>query len=85
PVVVSDAGGLKEVVEHNVTGIVTWLNNSDSLAWGILEVLQNPQRAQEMVKEAYRRVKTIYNWKRIARQTIEQYRQVWSEYRKSDW
>jgi glycosyltransferase involved in cell wall biosynthesis len=85
PVVVSDAGGLKEVVEHNVTGIVTWLNNSDSLAWGILEVLQNPDRAQEMVKEAYRRVKTIYNWKRIARQTIEQYRQVWSEYRKSDW
>jgi len=85
PVVVSDAGGLKEVVEHNVTGIVTWLNNSDSLAWGILEVLQNPERAQEMVKEAYRRVKTLYNWKRIARQTIEQYRQVWSEYRKSNW
>jgi len=48
-------------------------------------VLQNPDRAQEMVKEAYRRVKTMYNWKRIARQTIEQYRQVWSEYRKSDW
>jgi glycosyltransferase involved in cell wall biosynthesis len=45
PVVVSDAGGLKEVVEHNVTGVVTWLNNSDSLAWGILEVLQNPDRA----------------------------------------
>lgn len=85
PVVVSDAGGLKEMVEHSVTGIVTWLNNSDSLAWGILQVLQNPEHAQQMALEASRRVNTIYNWKRIAKQTVEQYRQVWGEYRKGNW
>jgi glycosyltransferase involved in cell wall biosynthesis len=85
PVVVSDAGGLPEVVEHDVTGTVTWLNNSDSLAWGLLRVLQNPTFAREMADRAYARVKTVFNWDRIATQTAAVYARVWKEYKASDW
>lgn len=42
PVVVSDTGGFPEVVQHTRTGIITYTNNPDSLAWGILEVLKTP-------------------------------------------
>jgi Glycosyltransferase len=49
PVVVSDTGGFPEVVRHGKTGIVTWANNPDSLAWGILEVLRNPDYARWLV------------------------------------
>ncbi len=42
PVVVSDTCGFPEVVRHGQTGIVTRVNNPDSLAWGILEVLNHP-------------------------------------------
>jgi len=85
PVVVSDAGGLKEIVEHDVTGTVTWLNNPDSLAWGLLRVLNNPEHARQMAERAYERVKTFFNWQRIAKQTYDVYSRVWKEYKKSNW
>ncbi len=39
PVVVSDTGGLSEIVDHDVTGVKVYPNNPDSLAWGITKVL----------------------------------------------
>ena len=42
PVVVSDVGGLSEVVEMHETGIKVHPNDPQSLAWGILYTLQNP-------------------------------------------
>lgn len=85
PVVVSDAGGLPEVVEADVTGTVTWLNNSDSLAWGLLRILHNPGFARQMADRAYERVKTVFHWDRIAGETEEVYKRVWEEYRLSPW
>jgi glycosyltransferase involved in cell wall biosynthesis len=85
PVVVSDAGGLKEVVKPDVTGTVTWTNNSDSLAWGLLRVLAHPEFAREMAARAYAEVKTVFNWERIAIQTTEVYRRCWQEYKVSSW
>jgi glycosyltransferase involved in cell wall biosynthesis len=85
PVVVSDAGGLTEVVEPDVTGTLTWANNSDSLAWGILRVLHNPRMAREMADRAVERVKTVFNWDVIADQTHQVYRRIYAEYRASTW
>ena len=46
PVVVSDAGGLPEVVENNVTGITTYAGNPNSLADGLLKLLHEPETAR---------------------------------------
>ena len=80
PVVVSDAGGLPEVVEHDVSGTVTWNGNPESLAWGILRALNDPLAADRMVGNAYVRCVSVFNWDIIARQTSEVYDRVWSEY-----
>jgi glycogen(starch) synthase len=85
PVVVSDAGGLKEVVEHDVSGTVTWTNDSSSLAWGLLRVLHNPQFAHEMADRAYERVKSQFNWSKIAVQTAGVYTRCWQEFKASAW
>jgi glycosyltransferase involved in cell wall biosynthesis len=85
PVVVSDAGGLPEVVEHDVTGTVTWLNNPDSLAWGLLRVLHNPQHARWMAQNAYERCQSVFNWDLISDQTNTVYQRVWKEYKSSPW
>ena len=74
PVVVSDAGGLPEVVRHGQTGIVTWKNNSESLAWGILEVLRNPSYAKWLTDNAYDELRLRFNWADIAQQTAKVYR-----------
>jgi glycosyltransferase involved in cell wall biosynthesis len=73
PVVVSDAGGLPEVVRHAHTGIVTWKNNPESLAWGILEVLRNPSYAKWLTDNAYAELGHRFNWRAIAYQTLAVY------------
>lgn len=85
PVVVSDAGGLPEVVENNVTGITTYAGSPNSLADGLLKLLHEPETAQRMVAEAYERVQTTFNWHVIAAQTVSVYDRVWTEYILSDW
>ncbi len=79
PVVTSDAGGLTDFVEHMVTGVTTYTGDSGSLAWGILQVLSNPALARRLAADAREKVKTIYNWKVLARRTLEVYEKVLSE------
>lgn len=73
PVVVSDTCGFPEVVRHTVTGIVTRVNNPDSLAWGILEVLKNPGYARWLIDNAYEDLDRRFNWAKLARQTAGVY------------
>jgi glycosyltransferase involved in cell wall biosynthesis len=85
PVVVSDTGGLPEVVRHTKTGIVTQTNNADSLAWGILEVLKNPGYAQWLTDNAYEDLETRFHWAKLAQQTEAVYGCVLHQHAQSEW
>jgi glycosyltransferase involved in cell wall biosynthesis len=85
PVVVSDTGGLGEIVNHGVDGMKAYTGNSNSLADCILEILFNPLKAEEMRKHALKKVNDIYNWKVISQKTKALYEQVLDEKSKSDW
>lgn len=85
PVVASDAGGLKEVVQHEQTGILTRAGNPESLAWGILRVLKDPASAQKRAQNAHKAVQRNFNWRTIAKQTRVVYQRVWTEYKASAW
>ncbi|MEM8827996.1 MAG: glycosyltransferase family 4 protein [Cyanobacteria bacterium P01_G01_bin.19] len=85
PVVVSDTGGLPEVVAHEDTGIVTRANDPDSLTWGILEVLKNPDLCQYLVKNAYQSLSERFNWSDLAEQTVAVYNQVAQERSRVTW
>ena len=69
PVVVSDIGGLNEIVEHGVDGMKSYAGNANSLADSILELLYNPALADSVVKKARLKVKNEYNWAKIAQDT----------------
>ncbi|NES75199.1 MULTISPECIES: glycosyltransferase family 4 protein [Okeania] len=79
PVVVSDTGGLPEVVEHGRTGIVTKVGNSISLAQGIVEVLRDSDYMQKLVSNAYQELEYKFCWGRIAKQTDMVYQRVAAE------
>ncbi|MEM2969632.1 MAG: glycosyltransferase [Candidatus Bathyarchaeia archaeon] len=75
PVVVSDTGGLSEIVEHDKTGVKVYPDNSDSVAWGILKVLKDQAFANKIRENAYQNVVENYNWDKIAEETIKVYRE----------
>jgi glycosyltransferase involved in cell wall biosynthesis len=85
PVVVSDTGGLSEIVEHNVTGVKVYPDNPDSLAWGIRKVLLDETYANWIKTNAYKKVQEKYNWDKIAQCTKTVYDAVLNEYSKSAW
>ena len=85
PVIVSDAGGFPEVVEHNVTGIVFPRGDSDALADAIVGILRDPARAHSLADNGLRRVHDHFNWDRLAARTHQVYEQVWEAYRQCDW
>jgi len=73
PVIVTDTGGLAEIVEHEKTGIKVYVNNSDSLAWGILRVLKNPDVAKRIRENGYQKVLREYDWNAIVERTMKVY------------
>jgi glycosyltransferase involved in cell wall biosynthesis len=85
PVVVSDTCGFPEVVRHGQTGIVTRVNNPDSLAWGILEVLNHPEYAHELANNAYEDLEKRFHWANLARQTETVYGLVVQERQLVEW
>lgn len=76
PVVVSDTGGFGEIVDHGYTGIKTYAGNPDSLAWGILELLYNPDYAHSIRENAFNKVINVFNWDKIAADTTRVYQQL---------
>jgi len=85
PVVVSDTGGLSEIVEHDVSGVKVYVNDPDSLAWGINRVLTDNGFANWLRTNAFKKVQEKYNWDKIGQQTSNIFRTVLNEYSKSFW
>lgn len=85
PVVVSDTGGMGEIIYHGVDGMKAYTGNANSLADSILEILFNPDRAEEMKKRAFEKVSSIYNWDVISRQTASVYEEIITESGKVNW
>ena len=85
PVVVSDTGGLSEIVEHNVDGLKAFMGNPISLADNLLKVLMDEKIAQKLSRNAYQKVTGQYSWQGIAGKTSKVYEEVLEYYRKSPW
>ena len=69
PTVVSDIGGLNEIVEHGVDGMKSYAGNPNSLADSILTLLFNPELCEKISKKARAKVKNEYTWTKIAQDT----------------
>ena len=69
PTVVSDVGGLNEIVEHRLTGMKSYVGNANSIADSILSLLYDYQLATNVAKNAKAKVKELYNWNKIAQDT----------------
>jgi glycosyltransferase involved in cell wall biosynthesis len=76
PVVASDAGGLPEVVENGVTGLVVPRGDSTGLARAIGSLLADPERRRKMGEAGRARALRLFDWDRTAEQFEELYREI---------
>jgi len=81
PVVVSDTGGLKEIVNHKEDGMKFYSGNSDSLADCLLELLSDDSLSNKIRNVALQKVHKLYNWDNISERILNEYKYVISKYK----
>ena len=69
PIVVSDVGGLNEIVQHRENGMKSYAGNPNSIADSILELLYDHKLCADITKKAKNKVRNEYNWSKIAQDT----------------
>jgi len=75
PVVVSNVGGLSEVVDDGVSGLRVDVS-SQAIADAILNILHEPKQAAQRARRAQNIVRTQYSWEIIADRVLEVYRDL---------
>jgi glycosyltransferase involved in cell wall biosynthesis len=76
PVVATDNGGVSEVVEHNVTGLLAWADDPQDLCDKIMSLLLDASKAQKLGQNARRFVTDRHCLKHIADKTMDTYLQT---------
>ena len=69
PTVVSDVGGLDEIITHGVDGMKAYAGNANSIADSVTALLYDHQLASNVSKKARQKVKEQFNWEKIAQDT----------------
>lgn len=77
PVIVSNKGGLPEVVEHDVTGLVVESENVVETAKAIHSLLDSPERREQMGKNGRLRVERLYDWQENVKQMAGIYAKIY--------
>ena len=80
PTVVSDIGGLNEIVDHGINGMKSYAGNPNSIADSVLTLLFDAALAANVSKKAKVKVKEEFNWNKIAQDTHYIYEKICPKY-----
>ena len=83
PVVCVDAGGQRELIDHGINGLLARKDDVDDLSAQISELLDHPERGQAFGLAARAYVLQNHDPSVIAKQMIELYEQVISDFKRS--
>jgi glycosyltransferase involved in cell wall biosynthesis len=76
PVIASRVGGIPEIVEEGVTGLLVNPGNSKELAHKILTLIQDTSSLSSMGRQGRNAVKNKFSWKKAAEKNLSLYRNI---------
>ncbi len=76
PVVVSDVGGMRDIVEHGCTGLRVSPERPDKLASAIGSMMEKPEWAEEMAQRGRLFIEQNYTWKNNINKILEVYQEA---------
>lgn len=85
PVVVSDTGGLSEIIQHKENGLKFINGSRESLVHNICELLQNDDLYKRVREKAMKDVEEKYSWYSIGRNTEKLYLSILEEVKGTEW
>lgn len=82
PVVVTNVGGLKEVVKHNETGFIVESKNAEAVAEALLKLIMDKALRKQLGVSGRKWVAEQYDWYENIERMEKTYRQCISAYKK---
>lgn len=79
PVVVSDTGGLSEIVEHERTGLKVPPDNSFELSSALKRLLVDHQLASRLTRDAIAEIRNKFPWPAVCERTRKTYEELVAE------
>ena len=76
PVVVTDVGGIPEIVENGVTGFIVPSKKPRALADAVVKLLKDEKLRNKMGENGYKKLASDLSWDKIAEETIKIYDKV---------
>ncbi len=76
PIVATKVGGIPEIIEDGVSGILIPPEDPEGLAEAIVKTYENPNFASEMAKNAYIRFEKYFTAEKMARQYEKVYKEL---------
>ncbi len=76
PVIATDVGGVAEVVDHEMDGWLCPSDDKDHLADAMIYLLNSPEKAFGLGKNAREKILTRYSLERISNQLMDVYREM---------
>ena len=85
PTVVSDVGGLGEIILNDEDGKKFYTGCSNSLADSVLDILKNSDKAEYITKNARAKVLERYSWDILVKQYQDLYNMVLKKAKETEW
>ena len=79
PVIGSNTGGIPDIIDDGVNGLLVPPGDPEALASAIMKILNNHELAEKFAQEGLRTVKERFSWDKISDQFIEIYQEVLHE------
>ena len=61
PICAFNVGGVGEIIEHNKSGLLSTVRDTDSMVKNVISLIENPSFAVQLAKGAQRKIKTMFN------------------------
>lgn len=85
PVVASNLGGLKEIINSGYDGFLFTPRDTYDLSQKILSLLNEENLARKMGERAREKIENFYTWDKVAKETLKVYGKIHQEYLSSNW
>jgi glycosyltransferase involved in cell wall biosynthesis len=76
PVIATDSGGLSEIIENEVTGLLISPKSHDAIAHAIVRMAEHKEQAKEMAMRGRNKILRDYTFQKMIERTDEVYHNI---------
>ena len=81
PVIATRVGGVIDIIDHNLTGILVDPGNIEALAEAMIRIIRDNSLANYLAKNAYQKVRQKFNLKLMSTKILEVYQEALSYFK----